>query len=255
MKNGCQIKATVLFLLDKSKKYCIMYHVIQIWSVFMKKSILNSLAECPLFRNISEADLCNIAEEYATIEVCEKNEVIFSENNYTRSLVIIIKGSASVTKQSGNSKILMNIHNKGDIFGMATLFYEEENYLTQITALEKMTMAVFSKENVKKIFSVHPAVSENYITILSEKIHFLNKKITTYTKAETLQKVASFILQHTNDEKTESVLPFSITSISEALNVGRASVYRAFDTLENDSVIKREGKKIIILDLAALENI
>ena len=47
----------------------------------------------------------------------------------------------------------MNILKKGDIFGMATLFYEEENYLTQITALEKVTLAVFSKENVKKIES------------------------------------------------------------------------------------------------------
>jgi len=221
----------------------------------MKKSVLESLSECPVFKNISKDDLCTIAQEYATFSVCEKNEVIFSENNYTRSLVIIIKGSASVTKQSGNSKILMNILNKGDIFGMATLFYEEENYLTQITALEKVTLAVFSKENVKKIFSLYPAVSENYITILSGKIHFLNKKISTYTKAETLQKVASFILQYVNEDKTVSDLPYSITSIADALNVGRASVYRAFDTLENDSVIKREGKKIKILDLTALENI
>lgn len=221
----------------------------------MKKSVLDSLSECPVFKNISENDLCTIAEEYATFSVCEKNEVIFSENNYTRSLVTIIKGSASVTKQSGNSKILMNILKKGDIFGMATLFYEEENYLTQITALEKVTLAVFSKENVKKIFSLYPVVSENYITILSEKIHFLNKKISTYTKSETLQKVASFILQYVNEDKTVSVLPYSITSIAEALNVGRASVYRAFDTLENDSVIKRDGKKIKILNLSALENI
>ncbi len=221
----------------------------------MKKSVFDSLSECSVFKNISRNDLCEIAEEYATFCVCEKNEVIFSENNYTRSLVIIIKGSASVTKQSGNSKILMNILNKGDIFGMATLFYEKENYLTQITALEKVTLAVFSKENVKKIFSLYPAVCENYITILSEKIHFLNKKISTYTKSETLQKVASFILQYVNEDKTESDLPYSITSVADALNVGRASVYRAFDTLENDSVIKREGKKIKILDLSALENI
>lgn len=221
----------------------------------MKKSVFDSLSVCPVFKNIPENDLCTIAEEYATFSVYEKNEVIFSENNYTRCLVIIIKGSASVTKQSGNSKILMNILKKGDIFGMATLFYEEENYLTQITALEKVTLAVFSKENVKKIFSLYPSVSENYITILSEKIHFLNKKISTYTKAETLQKVASFILQYVNEDKTVSDLPYSITSIADALNVGRASVYRAFDTLENDSVIKREGKKIKILDLTALENI
>lgn len=221
----------------------------------MKKSVLESLSECPIFKNISEDDLCTIAEKYASLDVCEKHEVIFSENNYTRSLVIIIKGSASVTKHSSNSKILMNVLKKGDIFGMATLFYEEENYLTQITALEKVTMAVFSKENVKKIFSLYPAVSENYITILSEKIHFLNKKISTYTKSETIQKVASFILQYADKDKNVSDLPYSITSIADALNVGRASVYRAFDTLENDSVIKRDGKKIKILNLSALENI
>lgn len=221
----------------------------------MKNSFLESLSECPIFRNISKEDLCSIAEKYASFSVCEKNEVIFSEKNYTRSLVIIIRGSASVTKQSNNSKILMSILKKGDIFGMATLFFEEENYLTQITALEKVTMAVFSKENVQKIFSLYPVISENYITILSEKIHFLNKKISTYTKSEAIQKVASFILQCANLEKTQSVLPYSITSIADALNVGRASVYRAFDTLENDSVIKREGKKIIILNLSALENI
>lgn len=221
----------------------------------MKKSVLESLTECPIFSNISKEDLCTIAEKYASLSVCEKHEIIFSENNYTRSLVIIIKGSASVTKQSSNSKILMSILKKGDIFGMATLFYEEENYLTQITALEKVTLAVFSKENVQKIFSDYPAVSENYITILSEKIHFLNKKISTYTKSETIQKVASFILQYANGDKTFSDLPYSITSIADALNVGRASVYRAFDTLENDSVIKREGKKIKILDLSALKNI
>lgn len=220
----------------------------------MKKSVLESLSQCPIFKNISKDDLCTIAEKYASFSVCEKHEVIFSENNYTRSLVIIIKGSASVTKQSNNSKILMSILKKGDIFGMATLFYEEENYLTQITALEKVTMAVFSKENVKKIFSLYPAVSENYITILSEKIHFLNKKISTYTKSETIQKVASFILQYVNEDKTMSDLPYSITSIADALNVGRASVYRAFDALENDLIIKREGKKINILDLSALEN-
>lgn len=221
----------------------------------MKKSVLALLSQCPIFKNMSEDDLCKITENFATLSVCEKHDVIFSENNYTRSLVILIRGSASVTKQSGNSKILMNILKKGDIFGMATLFYEEENYLTQITALEKVTMVVFPKENVQKIFSLYPAVSENYITILSEKIHFLNKKISTYTKSETIQKVASFILQYADSDKTQAVLPYSITNIADALNVGRASVYRAFDTLENDSVIKREGKKIKILDLPALENI
>ena len=127
----------------------------------MKNSVIESLQQCPLFRNIPKDELKIIAENYAQFSSCNKNEIIFSENNYTRSLVVITKGSASVTKHSNNSRVLINILKKGDIFGMATLFYEEENYLTQITALEKVTMAVFSKENVKKIFGVYCCSSNN----------------------------------------------------------------------------------------------
>lgn len=221
----------------------------------MKKSILTSLSECQLFAGIEEERLKSIAENFMTVSQCEKNEIIFSESSYTRSLVIILKGRASVIKNSGKSKILMSVLTKGDVFGMATLFYEKESYLTEITALEKTTMAVFSKENVKKLFEQYPAVSENYITILSEKIHFLNRKISTYTKPETIQKVAAFILQNADDEKTAATLPYSITDVAVALNVGRASVYRAFESLENDGIISRNGKKIIINSPDTLDNI
>ena len=190
-----------------------------------------------------------------SVSVTDKNDVIFSEHKYTRSIVIIIKGKASVIKKSGNQEILMSFLSKGDIFGMATLFYEKENYLTEIRALEKVTMAVIDKENLLRIFSEYPVVSENYITILSEKIHFLNRKISTYTKQETIQKVASFILQNANEEKTSAALPYSITTVADALNVGRASVYRSFECLENDGIISRDGKNIIIKNLSALENI
>lgn len=221
----------------------------------MKKSVIESLSSCPLFKGLSNTELLTLTSEYMTMSACEKNEIIISENNYTRSLGIIIKGSATVIKHSGDTEILMSILKKGDIFGMATLFYEEDSFLTEIRANEKVTMAVLSKENVRKMLSAYPVVNENYITILSEKIHFLNKKISTYTRAETIQKVAFFILQNADAEKKEVSLPYSITKVADALNVGRASVYRAFETLENDNVISREGKKITILDVDALEKI
>ena len=221
----------------------------------MKKSVIESLSACPLFKGLSAAEIMSVTSQFMTLSVCEKNNVIISENNYTRSLGIIIKGSATVVKHSGDTQILMSILKKGDIFGMATLFYEKENYLTEIRANEKVTMAVFDKEKVRKMLSLYPAVNENYITILSEKIHFLNRKISTYTRAETIQKVAFFILQNTSAEKNEVTLPYSITKVADALGVGRASVYRAFETLENDGIISRDGKKINILNVDALEKI
>lgn len=218
----------------------------------MKKAVIEALSACPLFKGLGTEELTDLTSEYMYLKVCEKNEIIISESNYTRALGIIIKGSATVTKHSGETAILMSILGKGDIFGMATLFYEEDNYLTQIKAKEKVTMAVFSKENVRKMLALYPQVNENYITILSEKIHFLNNKISTYTRAETITKVALFILQNKDEDKKEVKLPYSITNVADALNVGRASVYRAFETLENEGVISRDGKKITIHDADAL---
>lgn len=219
----------------------------------MKKSVIDSLSTSPLFKGLGTEELIKLTNEYMSVRICEKNEIIISETNYTRALGIIIKGSASVIKHSGQSEILMSILKKGDIFGMATLFHEEENYLTEIRAKEKVTMAVFSKEDVRKMLSFYPQVNENYITILSEKIHFLNNKISTYTRAENIRKVAFFIIQNKDDKKMEVTLPYSITKFADALGVGRASVYRAFETLESENVISRDGKKITILDFSALE--
>ena len=219
----------------------------------MKKSVIDSLSASPLFKGLGPQELIKLTNEYMSVRVCEKNEIIISENNYTRALGIIIKGSATVKKHSGETEVLMSILKKGDIFGMATLFFEEENYLTEIKANEKVTIAVFSKENVRNMLLIYPQVNENYITILSEKIHFLNNKISTYTRAESIRKVAFFIIQNKDENKMQVTLPYSITKVADALGVGRASVYRAFETLENENIISRDGKKITILDNFALE--
>ncbi len=221
----------------------------------LRESYLKVLSDCELFTDVEHNDLIKIVDSYGELVTSEKNEIIFSETHYSRSLVIILKGSASVTKAGGNGSILMSILDKGDIFGMAALFYEEDNFLTEIKANEKVSMIFISKDNLKEIFKLCPKVCENYITILSEKIHFLNKKISALTKPEALQKVASFILQYYDPEQHITVLPYSITKAAEAINTGRASVYRAFDELEKDNIIRRNGRRIEILDLDALKNL
>ncbi|MBQ5661825.1 MAG: winged helix-turn-helix domain-containing protein, partial [Clostridia bacterium] len=44
----------------------------------------------------------------------------------------------------------------------------------------------------------------------------------------------------------------SITSLSELLDIGRASLYRAFDKLCEDGLIEKDGRRIRIPDTEAL---
>ena len=87
---------------------------------------------------------------------------------------------------------------------------------------------------------------------MSRKIVFLNKKISTLTAGTTEKKLALFLAENQHDGEFSQRI--SMTAIAEILSVGRASLYRALDSLEAEGLIHRNGKSIFIPDKNALLN-
>lgn len=177
----------------------------------------------------------------------KKGETIMAKNNFERCLAFILKGSASVLKFGfDGKKTVMNRLFEGDVFGMATLFYEEEEFPSEIVAENDLRLAVFPKESIESAFFENPEFAKAYVTLLSEKIHFLNKKLSAFSEGESSEKLLCWILNFSNGEK-EILLPCSVSKLAQMLGIGRASVYRAFDSLSVKGIIKKDGKKITIL--------
>ena len=177
----------------------------------------------------------------------KKGETIMAKNNFERCLAFILKGSASVLKFGfDGKKTVMNRLFEGDVFGMATLFYEEAEFPSEITAGTNLKIAVLGKETVEKVIFENPDFARAYITLLSQKIHFLNKKLSAFSESEAHEKLLRWIMS-TADGKEEFILPCSLTKLSSMLGIGRASVYRSFESLEKQGKIKKDGKKIVIL--------
>ena len=177
----------------------------------------------------------------------KKGEVIMKQHNFRRCLTFIIKGKATVSKIGlDGHRTIINRLSEGDVFGMATLFYEEEEFPSEITAESNLRLAVFSKEAVEEAFFSSPEFAKAYVTLLSGKIHFLNKKLSAFSEGEASEKLLRWIMTAANGE-TEFYLPFSVSKLASMLGIGRASVYRAFDTLSEKGIVHREGKKIVIL--------
>ena len=87
---------------------------------------------------------------------------------------------------------------------------------------------------------------------LSRKIIYLNKKLATLTAGSAEKKLAAYISEHQIDGV------FTATSLSELANIlqmGRASLYRAIDSMTENGIIKKSGKQFIISDLIKLKNI
>lgn len=177
----------------------------------------------------------------------KKGEAVMENEKFSRCLAMIISGKASVRKTgfSGN-KTVINTLSEGDVFGMATLFYEEESFPSIISAESPLRLAVFPKDIIIEAFETSPEFAKAYATLLSEKIHFLNKKLSAFTEGESPEKLLRLLLTAAEGKK-EFILPCSVTKLAQMLGIGRASVYRAFDELEQRGEIKKEGKTIILL--------
>jgi CRP-like cAMP-binding protein len=217
----------------------------------MRENDIRALGATRLFDKLSEDEL----NELLKLDGCksdrfEKDDVIYSPTEYRRELAVFIRGEAVVTKKNtSGKKIIMSVLEPGSVFGMAALFYEKDEFLTTITA-RKPSLILFMNQNwISEAFSKYPVISVNYISILSERIHFLNHRIDAFSYTDSTDRLMCYLsgFKDNNAEISEITMPVNMADLAEALNLGRSSLYRAFETLESEGVLTRKGKKITVL--------
>lgn len=208
---------------------------------------LGLLAKTPLFQGLPEEELRWAAESPACFwEEFGRDEAIYSPKRFRRSLGVFLRGGARVTKGS----LVVSALGRGDLFGAAALFNRREDYETTITALGPSLVAFFPEELVAALMARCPRFCANYIRYLSERIHFLNRKIEGLTAPGTTGKLSHYLLAECGEGGTASC---NATELARRLDVSRASLYRAFEELEGAGAIRREGKRILILERGKLE--
>ena len=166
-----------------------------------------------------------------------RGDTIFPEES-GYGLCVLLSGGA----ECYNGQTLLNRYKEGDSFGAASLFCNED-YPTRITAKSSGYAFYIGKEAAEFLISECPTFAVKYIKLLSQKIHLLNRKIDSFTADNSLKKVAKYIESNANRDG-ELILNISLSRLAAALDIGRASLYRALDTLEGGGAIKRNGRAI-----------
>lgn len=214
----------------------------------MKKSDENAVRGSVLFEGLSDTDIDAIlASDKPKIVSYKKHDKIFTPSSYTRSLAIITKGMADVYKQTDKTPLFLSILTEGSVFGMAALFYERDGFLNTVSARTDCRVCFIPKEYLEEIFINYPAVVNNYITVLSKKIHYLNSKITNLTSPSPSTRLLSYLQSLDSNDDGSVTIPISISEVSKVLSLGRTSLYNAFDELTSSGKIERDGKTFRIL--------
>ena len=214
------------------------------------------VSKTELFRGLPPSVLTRIlAVSDCTAAEYENNEVVYDKTNFYRSLGIVLEGRLRVTKENADKRpIVMSTLQRGAMFGAAALFNSEPEYATKITAIERSRVLFLPQRLVKRMIEREPDIAENYIRYLSERILFLNRKIYFLTAGTAEQRLAGFLLDNLAVGEF-SEMPMTMHRLADALNMSRASLYRAFDELTASGAVSKQGKLVCINNAELLKNL
>ena len=208
-----------------------------------------------LFNGMEETDISSLLACISPEEITyQKGDVIFSPDGFERKLGFVLRGECVVGRHTGGSFVPLNTLKKGNSFGILTVFSAYDEFPTLIKAKNSCTVLFFSADSTRELVEKNPIVSMNVIEFLAKKISFLNQKVAAFSGGSVEEKLAGYILELKRKENSLS-FDFNKKKSAEALNCGRASLYRAISSLEDAGFVSFDNKKIIINDPEGLERI
>jgi CRP-like cAMP-binding protein len=165
----------------------------------------------------------------------------------------VLSGSIAVTKPNG-SRYAMASLGRGSLFGSANLFDNDSDVVTVLTALTDCRVVFFPRELLETLMREVNDIALNYIRFLTSRVRFLNEKIQGLVSVNAEAALKHYLIHNaeTFGDKRIVRLRGSISSLAEKLNIGRASLYRAFEALRRSGSITKNGREIEIIALDGL---
>ena len=210
--------------------------------------LLSILNQHPVFATLTIETVCRyFSEKDVEIVSFGAHEIAYAPSTEHLRIGILLSGKARVET---DAQALVKSLRIGELFGIANLFAEDEPFPTAIVTTSASKILFLEGEAVRKLVENEPTIRRAYLALQSEKLVYLNRKIATLTAGSAEKRLAVFLLDYEQDGIF--LPPCPMNRLAELLGMGRASLYRAIDTLCDEGLIEKQGKIILLRNKDAL---
>ncbi len=174
------------------------------------------------------------------------------DNNCSSHIGIILEGKAVVYSGLGSESTPLRFLTSGDIYGVAGIFLDQP-IVSKIYAINHCCVFMLTKEHIYDLFKhdTDGTFRTSLLVLLSKKVRFLNNRFRNVCAGTNEQKLALYLLSNATDSGTIHV-KVPMKDLAAALGMGRASLYRAIESLEKSGYITRDSDSFTIKDVDAL---
>lgn len=170
-------------------------------------------------------------------------ERVVTAGTHFAAIGLVTAGSLAVTRGGERRPVIHRTLLRGDTFGVSSLFGEEANFPTNVTAAEDATVLLITEADVRTLITHSPQIALRYVTLLTEKIRFLNTRLDTLAGRSAEERVAAHLLSHAN-----GALGITKSALASLLGLGRASLYRILEMFEEEGLIRSHRESIEVPD-------
>lgn len=176
--------------------------------------------------------------------------------DFSPAVGILLSGRCVIYSGNRDKNTILRFIMPGSMIGVASVFAAEPpNTRTLACGDGKSEMFFIRKEAFERLIDSEPSFRRSLVEFLADRISFLNSKIDCVTAGSAECRLALFLKSSPQDSEGAIATGMSMTSLARALDLSRASLYRAFEALERDGAIKKDGKIIRIVSAETLDNI
>ena len=206
---------------------------------------LHILSRCPLFSGIEPEELKALLGR----EGCAVMDFDPGAELPGDGMLILLSNRVLIEKPvSDGRSLLMREALPTEAINAASALSQGKS-MSRLIAPDGCRALHISREALAAVITNGGKFALNMTEFLVSRVVFLNNKITSLAGYTAASRFTLYLEENAKPEDgaLAVTLPCSLTEFAEYLGVGRASLYRTLDAMEEEGTIERKGRRILIL--------
>ena len=183
-----------------------------------------------------------------------KGDTIFFEGDPGNGFYMVGEGKVKIFKMSALGKEqILHIFGPGEPFGEVPVFHGQP-FQANAEALAKSSLIFFPREKFIALVHDNPSLALNMLAVLSMRLRRFVAQIEDLSLKEVPARLAGYLLYLLEEQRAEDSVELEISKgqLASLLGTIPETLSRIFAKMSDEGVIAVDGKKIHILDRAAL---
>lgn len=161
--------------------------------------------------------------------------------------------------QDGRRQILSFVL-PGDVIGFQAQFFDSA--ITSIEAVTEVSLCVVAYRDIADLYQTQPDIAFRFAALAADQKRQMEEQLLSIGQRTALERVAALILDihsraEARDMKRNGSIPFPVTQqhIADALGISLVHANRTLKRLQRDGLFRIKGRRLQMLDAAALERV